>query len=81
MSSSKFLTGVILGAAAGVAIALFVQSDKGQEWVDNVKDAAGDATDKIKSKLSDLQDEVAALVKKGKKYGSGFESKAQESFQ
>jgi gas vesicle protein len=81
MASSKLLTGIILGAAAGIAIALFVQSDKGQDMVENLKDAAGDAGEKLKSKLDDLQGEMSGLIKKGKKYVSELESKAKESFE
>lgn len=77
--SSKFLSGLILGAAAGVAIALFITSDKGQEILDDIADAAGKATDKAKEKFAGLSDELAGLVKKGKGIVEDLEQKAQEA--
>ena len=75
--SSKFLSGLILGAAAGVAIALFITSDKGQELLEDITDAAGSAADKAKEKFSDLGDELAGLVKKGKGIVEDLEQKAK----
>jgi len=77
--STKFIAGLILGAAAGAAIALFVTSDKGQEIVGNVKDAVGDAADAAKEKLSDLQDELGGLLKKGKAFVKDVEKQVKEA--
>lgn len=75
--SSKFLSGLVLGAAAGVAIALFITSDKGKELLEDITDAAGSAADKAKEKFSDLGDELAGLVKKGKGIVEDLEQKAK----
>lgn len=40
--SNKFLAGIVLGAAAGVVVALFLKSDKGKELVANIKEKAED---------------------------------------
>ena len=85
----KFLGGIILGVAAGVAIALFANSEKGKEIISDISDAAGDASDNLKSKLSDLtsnlkdklsdiEDEFKGLLKKGKSFISDIESKAKD---
>lgn len=66
--NQKFLTGIILGAAAGVAITLFLQSEKGKEILSGVKDWADDATDGLKEKMDQFDDSVAELVKKGKQF-------------
>ncbi|MDB5229710.1 MAG: hypothetical protein JWN76_515 [Chitinophagaceae bacterium] len=46
-TNGKFLTGLLLGAAAGASIALLLQSEKGQELLDNVKEMAEKATDEV----------------------------------
>lgn len=55
---NKFIAGVILGAAAGAAVALFLQTEKGKQVMNDVKDAAADAGEKIKSKLKQFGDNV-----------------------
>ncbi len=72
----KFIAGLIVGAAAGAAMAMFLQTDKGKEWMDNVKDAAGDAQENLKSKLQKLDEEFSALVKKGKQFVEDLENNA-----
>ena len=89
MSNSKFVAGLILGAAAGTFIALFANSDKGKDLWDDVsskgkdfwddaKDTADDWQDKAKSKYGDTADELAELIAKGKKYVSKLEKKAKD---
>ena len=77
MSSTKFLAGVIVGAAAGVALAMFINSDKGQEIISDLKDAAGKAGDNLKSKFNDLKDQVADKVQKGKQFAQDVSDDAQ----
>ena len=67
-TGQKFLGGIMLGVAAGVAIALFINSDKGKELLSDVSDAASDAGDKLKSKYSEYEDQVKDLIKKGKSF-------------
>jgi len=64
--NQKFLSGLALGAAAGAAIAILLQSDKGKEMLDGIKDFASNAGDKMKDGLSGLTDEVNELWSKGK---------------
>jgi gas vesicle protein len=77
-SGQKFLGGILLGVAAGVAIALFVNSDKGKEIISDISDAAGDATDNLKSKYSDLAKQLKDLLKKGKRVLDDVEEKVSE---
>lgn len=53
-SSNKFLAGVLLGAAVGAVLALFLKSDKGKELVDKVKEGASDLADNVKAKYDHL---------------------------
>ena len=82
MSNSKFVAGLILGAAAGTFIAIFANSDKGQEFIDTVKDKAGDLTDNVKDSVkgtySDTSDEIGDWIEKGKKFLSMLEGKAKD---
>ena len=79
MGGTKFIAGLVIGAAAGAAMAVFLQSEKGKEWVDNVKDAAGNAGENLKSKMQNLDDEFAALLKKGKQFVKDLENKAKSA--
>jgi len=46
--NSKFLAGLIVGAAAGAAIALFLNTETGKEWMAGIKDAASKAMEDLK---------------------------------
>jgi len=77
-TGQKFLGGILLGVAAGVAIALFVNSDKGKEIIADVSDAAEDAKGNLKNKLGDFEDQMKDLLRKGKAFVSDIESKVKE---
>jgi len=55
---NKFLAGLVLGVAAGAAAALFFQSEKGKQVINDIKGAAGDAGEKIKSKVKEFVDDL-----------------------
>lgn len=74
--SSKFLAGVLLGAAAGAAIAIFLNSEKGKEFVEDLKSAAGRAGDELKDAASRFEEEVASVVEKGREYADNLGQKA-----
>ncbi|MFP5041251.1 hypothetical protein [Parasediminibacterium sp. JCM 36343] len=65
-SNEKFLAGVILGAAAATALAVFFTSDKGKEVFASAKDTAEKLTGDLKTKLQSLEGEMKTLLKKGK---------------
>ncbi|HWB26641.1 MAG TPA: YtxH domain-containing protein [Chitinophagaceae bacterium] len=77
--SAKFISGIILGAAAGAALALFLTSDKGREILEDISDAAGNAADKAKDQLENLNDELASLLKRGKAFVEDLEQKTKEA--
>ena len=77
-TSQKFLSGIILGVAAGVAIALFAQTDKGKEILADVKDAADEAGESLKSRFNQFEQEMKRLLKKGKAFVDDIESKAKD---
>jgi gas vesicle protein len=77
-TAQKFLGGIMLGVAAGVAIALFINSDKGKEILSDVSEAAGDATDNLKTKFSDFEKQTKELLKKGKTFLDEIEGKVKD---
>jgi gas vesicle protein len=54
-TNQRFLSGIILGVAAGVAIALFSQSRRGREILAEVTDAAGEAGENLKANSAILK--------------------------
>jgi len=77
--SQKFIAGLILGAAAGAAIALFLQTEKGKEMVSDIKDAAANAGDNLKARMQAFDKEVSDLLKKGKQFVEDLEHKAKDA--
>ena len=61
---NKFIAGVVLGAAAGATITVFLQTEKGKKVMSDVKDAAANAGEKIKSKLKEFDEEISELLRK-----------------
>ena len=55
--NSKFLAGVIIGAAAGAAITLLINSEAGKEIIAEIKDAASTAFNDLKEKVMNAADE------------------------
>jgi gas vesicle protein len=76
---NKFIAGLVLGVAAGAAAALFLQSGKGKEMINTVKDAAGDAEAKLKSRLQKFDEEISELLRKGKQFVEDLEKKAKNA--
>ncbi len=76
---NKFVAGVVLGAAAGVAVAMFLQSEKGKEILSDIKDAAEDAGSNLRSNLKNFESEMNDLIKKGKKFVDDLEQKAKKT--
>lgn len=61
MSDSKFVAGLLIGALAGTALVLFLNSEKGKEFIKDLKEGAGN----LQSDLSSMADE---LLQKGKSF-------------
>lgn len=78
MSDNKrFVAGLLLGAAAGAALGLFLSSDKGKSVVNDLKDMADKAGGNLKNTLSKLSDEVNDVVENGKEYAEELGQKAR----
>ena len=78
-SNQKFWSGIIVGAAAGAAIAMFLSSDKGKEVMADAKDTAEKLGNDLKSKLDDLEKQFRELMEKGKAIAEEAENKVAET--
>ena len=76
---NKFVAGLVVGAAAGAAIALFLQTEKGKEILSDIKEAAEAAGTNLKSNLKSFENEMNDLIKKGKKFVEDLEQKAKNT--
>jgi gas vesicle protein len=74
---NKFVAGLALGVAAGAAVAMFLQTEKGKEILSDIKDAAEDAGSNLRSNLKNFESEMNDLIKKGKKFVEDLEQKAK----
>ncbi len=64
--NNKLIAGLVIGAAAGAAIALFLTSDKGKELLDKIKEGPVNAGEDLLSewndKLNELWDRGISMV-------------------
>ncbi|HSC40332.1 MAG TPA: YtxH domain-containing protein [Chitinophagaceae bacterium] len=72
LGNSKFIAGLLVGAAAGAAIAILLNSEKGKEIIEDLKTAANKAGDELKDAAGRLEAELAAVVEKGKEYAENL---------
>ena len=72
LGNSKFIAGLLVGAAAGAAIAILLNSEKGKEIIEDLKTAANKAGDELKDVAGRLEAELAAVVEKGKEYAENL---------
>lgn len=59
---TKILGAVVIGAVIGIAIVKLLESEKGQEFVESAKEKAKSTADDIKSKINELENELAELL-------------------
>ena len=60
---SKIIGTLALGALAGIALVKLLESDKGQEFVASTKEKVKSTADDIKTKINQLEAELAELLK------------------
>jgi gas vesicle protein len=78
-SNQKFWSGIIVGAAAGAAIAMFLSSDKGKEVMADAKDTAEKLGSDLKTRLDELEKQFRDLMEKGKAVAEEAENKVAET--
>ncbi len=72
---SKFIAGLLLGAAAGAALAYLLTSDKGKEIVEEIKTAAAEAGDEVKAAAGKIEAELNEALEKGKQWANDLQSR------
>ena len=72
---SKFIAGILLGAAAGAALAYLLTSDKGKEIVEEIKTAAAEAGEEVKAAAGKNEAELNEALEKGKQWASDLQSR------
>jgi len=77
LGNSKFIAGLLVGAAAGAAIAVLLNSEKGKEIISDLKDAAEKAGDDLRDAASRLGAELSAVVGRGREYADNISQQVQ----
>jgi gas vesicle protein len=75
----KFLAGLLLGAAAGAALALFLNSEKGKEIINNAKEGAEKLEDDLHNKWEEFDTLMNDILQKGKSFIDDLEQKAKQT--
>ena len=65
-NNQKFLSGFMLGAAAGAVVTVFLQSDKGQELIQNARASIKDATAELKNGIENMDTTIESWINKGR---------------
>ena len=77
MTTGKFITAVLVGAAAGAILGILFAPDKGSDTRKKISRKAGDFTDSIKEKFTELVDNVSGKFETGKKAVAGIIKKGK----
>lgn len=87
MSSSNFITGVLVGAIAGLTVGLLFAPEKGSETRQKLMDKGNDLAGSLKDRFNkltgtgDLGDQVEDLAIKGKRKGKDMADKAENKIE
>ncbi|MDB5275514.1 MAG: YtxH protein [Ferruginibacter sp.] len=66
MSSSKIITGLLIGAAAGAVLGILFAPEKGADTRKKISKKSGDLTDSLKAKFNDLVDSISDQIETAK---------------
>jgi gas vesicle protein len=80
-NNQKFFTGIVLGAAAGTFVTLFLQGNKGKEFLKNVKDAAQAVGDEVRNTSDSLEFNFSNILRKGKNFITDITNKEIDVFE
>ncbi|MBH2005120.1 MAG: YtxH domain-containing protein [Sphingobacteriia bacterium] len=74
----KFISGLLLGALAGSALALYMNTEKGKQLVEELKSDAADIKDDFKAGIDTAEESLQQLLAKAKQLVSNLEEKLKE---
>jgi gas vesicle protein len=77
--NSKFISGLLLGALAGTALALYLNSEKGKELLSNLNIEADHLKDNMQEGYGNAKEGVDELLTKAKNLVKELEQKIAEA--
>jgi len=77
--NSKFLAGLLLGAAAAAAVGYFLTTDKGKQFVEDLKSSASEMADDLKESYQTAEKGIKQTIQKGKTFVEDLEKQADHS--
>ncbi len=80
MNSSKVITGILAGFAAGAVIGILFAPEKGSVTRQKISDKTDEYTDDLKFKYDELRETVKGKMKDVKKAASDLATKGKEAF-
>lgn len=79
MSSSKIITGVLIGAAAGAILGILFAPDKGSDTRMKISKKGGDLKENLKSTINDLVDSIADNFENAKNEAENMVEEGKEN--
>lgn len=67
-NNHKFLSGFLLGAAAGAVLTAFLDGEKGQSVLQNLKNVVREATEDLKTGLENFDEKLEKWTNKGRDF-------------
>lgn len=85
MNTGKLVLGVLAGAAIGASLGILFAPDKGsntrrkisqkgEDFIDSIKDKFNEYVDSVKSNVENMENEVENMAQKGKAKAQEFEA-------
>lgn len=67
-NNHKFLSGFLLGAAAGAVLTSFLEGDKGQSVIQNLKNVVKEATEDLRTGIENFDEKLEKWTNKGRDF-------------
>lgn len=75
---NKFISGLLVGAVVGTALAIYLNSDKGKQLLADLKVDADDIKDEMKAGIVGVRESLHQLLSKAKQVVADLEQKLTE---